>query len=148
MLVHTGFKSALLIFAMSSSVVFADTALGKPAQNVPKSPTPINHDVARQERNAGVCMLSAQGAYTAAVERQAGKSKDSARKTQAIELQPIQAYFSHRPYMVDFIKSNWQVGLDLIYNEPIQSDEAKKKAFISQVTEIAFNNCMDSFEGQ
>ena len=142
--VKFGAKGILLLLFTSSGIVFANTTPTKPAQSATNASA--HSDAARHERNAGICMLSAQGIYTAAVERQAGRSKESARQAQASELQPIMAYFSHRPYMVDYIKSNWQVGLDLIYNEPVQTNDAKKKAFISQVTEIAFNNCMDSFE--
>lgn len=42
-----------------------------------------------QEVNVSICILASQGAYTAAVERQAGTSKSNAKKVLEQDLQVI-----------------------------------------------------------
>lgn len=98
-----------------------------------------------QEVNVSICILASQGAYTAAVERQAGTSKSNAKKVLEQDLQVIQKNFSHQSF-VQFVQMAWLNALDIVYEMPIQENERDKAQFISEVMEVSLVSCLDDMQ--
>ena len=97
------------------------------------------------EINAASCMVASQGVYTAAVERQAGSDKKKAKKALDKELRNIKKSFKNKEF-VNFVETSWNNGLDIVYNMPVQTTDADKKAFIEQTTQAALISCMDDLQ--
>lgn len=100
---------------------------------------------AKDEINTSICLLVSQGAYTAAVERQAGTSKKQAQKVLEKDLKTVEKSFSDKQF-VQSLKSIWLDGLDIIYQAPIQKEQADKQAFIEEVVEASLVACLDDME--
>ncbi|MDO4700720.1 MAG: hypothetical protein Q4A69_08560 [Moraxella sp.] len=98
-----------------------------------------------EEINTGICLLVSQGAYTAAVERQAGTPKKQAQKVLEKELKTVEKNFSDKQF-VRSLQSIWLSGLDIVYQAPIQQTQADKQAFIEEVVSASLMACLDDME--
>lgn len=106
--------------------------------------SPLAHaNLNNEQLNAAICILANQGIHTSAVERQAGTSKQAAKTKLDQELTQVRSQFKDARF-VDNIGKVWYRALDTIYGMPIQPNQADKEAFISGITQEAFQSCIDS----
>lgn len=98
-----------------------------------------------QELNTSICILASQGAYTAAVERQAGTSKKQAKKVLEQDLQVLKKNFSQQSFL-QFLETAWLNALDIIYEMPIQDNDHDKEKFISEVMEVSLVSCLNDMQ--
>lgn len=98
-----------------------------------------------QELNTSICILASQGAYTAAVERQAGTSKKQAKKVLEQDLQVLKKNFSQQSFL-QFLETAWLNALDIIYEMPIQDNDHDKEKFVSEVMEVSLVSCLNDMQ--
>lgn len=98
-----------------------------------------------QELNTSICILASQGAYTAAVERQAGTSKKQAKKVLEQDLQVLKKNFSQQSFL-RFLETAWLNALDIIYEMPIQDNDHDKEKFVSEVMEVSLVSCLNDMQ--
>lgn len=100
-------------------------------------------NLSNEQLSAGICIIANQGIHTVATERQAGTSKQATKAKLDKELAQLRRSFKD-PKFIQGISSVWYRALDMIYTMPVLPKQADKTAFISGITEDAFQSCMDN----
>lgn len=96
-----------------------------------------------QQVHAALCILANQGIHTAASERQAGASKQTAKAKLDKDLAILRQKFKN-PRFVQGIQSVWYRALDTVYQKPVYKTQAEKDAFVSGITQEALRSCTES----
>lgn len=97
--------------------------------------------------DAYTCVLVTGGIYNIATNRQSGMSKQNAQKKMNEDLKYLSQKFTSKQF-VGFVGQSWQNGLDIIYDMPVLKSEQDKQAFLSAVTNKAFNECLKDLEAK
>lgn len=97
--------------------------------------------------DAYTCVLVTGGIYNIATHRQSGMSKQNAQKKMNEDLKYLSQKFTSKQF-VGFVGQSWQNGLDIIYNMPVLKSEQDKQAFLSAVTNKAFDECLKDLEAK